>query len=71
MLQVSINELQGSAVKLVVRDISGRVIRTIEASTTAGTNRLEVDLSEMAQGIYTLQCYSNGELLATERVRKQ
>jgi hypothetical protein len=71
MLQVSINELQGSAVKLVVRDISGRVVRTIEASTTAGTNQLDVDLSEVAQGIYTLQCYSNGELLATERVRKQ
>jgi hypothetical protein len=70
-LQVSINELQGSNVSLVVRDMSGRVVSTVAAQTTAGANRLEVDLSEVAQGVYTLQCYSNGELLTTERVRKQ
>jgi hypothetical protein len=71
MLQVSINELQGSRVTLVVRDMSGRVVSTVAAQTTSGVNQVEVDLRDVAQGIYTLQCYSNGELLTTERVRKQ
>jgi hypothetical protein len=71
ILQVSINEMQGSSVTLVVRDMSGRVVNTVSAQTTTGVNQVEVDLRDVAQGIYTLQCYSNGELVATERVRKQ
>ena len=70
VLQVSINEQQGTDVKLVVRDMSGRIVSTVEAHTTVGANRVEVDLRDVAQGIYTLQCYSNGEMVATERVRK-
>ena len=70
VLQVSINEVQGSNVSLVVRDMSGRVVSTVAAQTTGGVNVVDVDLSHVAQGVYTLQYYSNGELLATERVRK-
>jgi hypothetical protein len=50
--------------------MSGRVVSTVAAQTTGGVNVVDVDLSHVAQGVYTLQYYSNGELLATERVRK-
>ncbi|MGI9192617.1 MAG: T9SS type A sorting domain-containing protein, partial [Chitinophagaceae bacterium] len=71
VLQVSVYEQSAGAIKLVVRDMSGRMVKTVEAQTTSGNNQLSVDLSAVAQGIYTLQCYSNGELIVTERIRKQ
>jgi hypothetical protein len=71
LLQVSVYEQSAGAIKLVVRDMSGRIVSTVEAQTMVGANRVEVDLRDVAQGIYTLQCYSNGELVTTERVRKQ
>jgi hypothetical protein len=64
-------EQSAGAIKLVVRDMSGRVVKTVEAQTTSGNNQLSIDLSAVAQGIYTLQCYSNGELIVTERITKQ
>ncbi|MBU3675673.1 MAG: T9SS type A sorting domain-containing protein, partial [Chitinophagaceae bacterium] len=71
VLQVSVYEQSAGAIKLVVRDMSGRVVKTVEAQTASGNNQLSVDLSAVAQGIYTLQCYSHGELVVTERIRKQ
>jgi hypothetical protein len=70
VLQVSVYEQQSSRVTLVVRDMSGRVVKTVEAQTSTGQNQLSVNLSEVAQGLYTLQVYSDGELMMTERVRK-
>ena len=71
VLQVSVYEQRSTRLKLVVRDMSGRVVKTVEAQTVIGHNPLTLDLSDVAQGIYTLQCYSDGELITTERVRKQ
>jgi hypothetical protein len=70
-LQVSINEVEAASYKLVLRDMSGRIISTVSAQTTRGANAISMNLSEVAQGIYSLQCYRDGDLMLTERVRKQ
>jgi hypothetical protein len=71
VLQVNVYEPSAGDIKLVVRDMSGRVVKSVEALTTSAQNQLTIDLSDVAQGLYTLQCYSRGALILTERVRKQ
>jgi hypothetical protein len=53
-----------------VLDMSGRIVKQIEARSEAGMNKLSVDLGDVAQGIYTLQVFENGQMTFVERVRK-
>jgi hypothetical protein len=50
--------------------MSGRIVKQIEARSEAGMNKLSVDLGDVAQGIYTLQVFENGQMTFVERVRK-
>ncbi|MBU3675750.1 MAG: T9SS type A sorting domain-containing protein, partial [Chitinophagaceae bacterium] len=60
------NQLTG----VKVLDMSGRVVKQILAQSEAGMNKLSVDLSEIAQGLYTIQVYANDQMIHVERVRK-
>lgn len=54
-----------------VSDMSGRVVKTVQANTVAGNNKLELDLSTMAAGVYTIQVYENSQRTVVEKIEKR
>ncbi len=59
---------QNTSVKVL--DMSGRVVKQIDAKSQAGANHIQLSLGEIASGVYTVQVYSNNKLSFTSKVRK-
>lgn len=59
---------QNTSVKVL--DMSGRVVKQVEAKSQAGANHIQLSLGEVASGVYTVQVYSNNKLTFTSKVRK-
>jgi hypothetical protein len=59
---------QNTTVKLL--DMSGRVIKQIQAKSAAGMNYIKLKMSELANGVYTVQVYENNNLTYTSKVKK-
>ncbi len=51
-------------------DMSGRLVREVSISTEKGVNTLTLDLQELSNGMYTMFVYQNGQLLHTDKVKK-
>lgn len=54
-INLSFNSYTNSNAQLIIYDISGRIIKQINTATLAGTNKINVETSELAKGIYNLQ----------------
>jgi len=52
-----------------VLDMSGRVVKQMQARTEAGLNKLSVSLGELAGGLYTVQVFESGRLGYTGKVQ--
>ncbi|KXK44443.1 MAG: Delta-60 repeat-containing protein, partial [Bacteroidetes bacterium OLB11] len=59
---------QNTSVKVL--DMSGRVVKQIDAKSQAGANHIQLSLGDIASGVYTVQVYSNNKLSFTSKVRK-
>jgi hypothetical protein len=59
---------QNTTVKLL--DMSGRVIRQVQAKSSVGMNNIQLSLGEIASGVYTVQVYENNHLTHTSKVKK-
>jgi hypothetical protein len=59
---------QNTTVKLL--DMSGRVIRQVQAKSAVGMNNIQLSLGEIASGVYTVQVYENNHLTHTSKVKK-
>ncbi|MBK9300735.1 MAG: T9SS type A sorting domain-containing protein [Bacteroidetes bacterium] len=59
---------QNTTVKLL--DMSGRVIRQVQAKSAVGMNNIQLSLGEIASGVYTVQVYENNHLSHTSKVKK-
>jgi hypothetical protein len=53
-----------------VMDMSGRVVKQIEASTIVGQNKINISLAELTAGLYTIQVINNDKLMHVTRVSK-
>ncbi len=51
-------------------DMSGRLIREVSVSTEKGMNTFTLDVQELSNGMYTMFVYQNGQLLHTDKVKK-
>jgi Secretion system C-terminal sorting domain/Fibronectin type III domain len=67
-IQYSVKEAHTTLLKLV--DMSGRVVKQLNTMSEEGLNEIALDLHDLANGIYTLQVYSNNELVRVTRVSK-
>lgn len=67
-LNVSVSKAQHHAITL--RDMSGRVVRQIQVQSQLGDNHFSVDVSDLAEGIYSVQLTGNAEILFTGKLRK-
>ena len=52
---------QPGVVRVAVLDVTGRVVRAIETSAGAGTARVDLDLMDVASGIYLVRATADGE----------
>ncbi len=57
-----------TSIKLM--DMSGRLVREVSVSTETGVNTLTLDVQELSSGMYTMFVYQNGQLLHTDKVKK-
>jgi hypothetical protein len=67
-LNVSVSKAQHHVITL--RDMSGRVVRQIQVQSQLGDNHFSVDVSDLAEGIYSVQLTGNAEILFTCKLRK-
>ncbi len=51
-------------------DVTGRVIREVEFMTQVGLNELTIDLSDLANGMYTVLMFKDSDLVYTSQVKK-
>jgi hypothetical protein len=61
-------KVQNTTVKVL--DMSGRIVKQIQARSEVGMNKLSISLGEVAGGIYTVQVYENDQLTHVDKVRK-
>jgi len=67
---VAVEEVNGEAVALVLRDALGRSVLTHDAGVTAGEWRYTLDLSAQSQGVYMLEVIV-GDTRVLRRIIKQ
>ena len=54
-INLSFNSYTNGNAQFIIYDISGRIVKQINTATLAGTNKINVETSELAKGIYNLQ----------------
>ncbi len=71
-IQVSYNAIQNQALQLSIYDITGRVVVQQSLEAVAGSNNLNVDISVMSSGIYTLVIsdIANGQRIVQKMVKE-
>jgi hypothetical protein len=62
------SKVQNTTVKVL--DMSGRVVKQIQARSEAGMSTLSVSLGELASGLYTVQVFDNNKLSHVSKVKK-
>jgi hypothetical protein len=62
------SKVQNTTVKVL--DMSGRVVKQIQARSEAGMNKLNISLADLAKGIYTVQIYENNALAHMSKIVK-
>jgi hypothetical protein len=68
---VEVNLLKSSVVTIKITDVTGKLIRTIETLGTKGSNTFDVELTELAAGLYTVQINADNVNLGTQQLLKQ
>jgi hypothetical protein len=68
-IEFSTETLQATKVKVL--DMTGRVVKTVEAVPQAGEHQYTLSLSELSAGMYTVQVYTDDKLSYVSKVQKQ
>ena len=69
-LNIDLTSNQASNTLVKIMDMSGRIVKQVEAKTQKGINNLSISLKELSSGVYTIQILENGKISFIERVRK-
>ncbi|MEZ5045865.1 MAG: fibronectin type III domain-containing protein [Chitinophagaceae bacterium] len=68
-VEVTATAKENTTVK--VFDMSGRLVKQLQANTEVGVNNLSIDLSDVSNGLYSVQVYANDNLTHISKVNKQ
>lgn len=71
VLNIELSAVENASTVVKVFDMSGRLVKQIQANTEKGTNNLVIDLKDVTNGIYTVQVLENGKLTNVTKVTKQ
>jgi hypothetical protein len=58
-----------STMKII--DMSGRIVQLVQAKTVSGSNTIQIDISTLANGIYTLKLFNDTNLISTHKIEKK
>ncbi len=61
-------KVQNTTVKVL--DMSGRIVKQVQARSEAGMNKLSLSLGDIASGVYTVQVFENDQLTHVSKVKK-
>lgn len=70
MLNIDLYTSRAQNTTVKVLDMSGRIVKQIQARSEAGVNKLTIDLSEVANGVYSIQVFENDVMTHVDRIRK-
>ncbi|HOZ50358.1 MAG TPA: DUF4331 family protein [Chitinophagaceae bacterium] len=70
ILKVNIQTESASDIQFKVSDISGRLIKEIQAKGQEGANQFEINLSEMKMGIYIIEVLENKQQRSVHRITR-
>lgn len=69
---INVDLYNEAAANIVVKvlDMSGRVVKVVNAKSDKGMNKILVDISEVASGLYTIKVLSNDKQMFTSKINK-
>jgi hypothetical protein len=70
-LNIDFNSANNQNVTIKILDISGRILKQIETTSTKGANNYKIEMSEIANGIYTVQLLLHNKLNYTGLIEKK
>jgi hypothetical protein len=70
-LFIDITSEKSAIAEVHITDVTGRMIKTIKANLIAGTNPLEIGMSDIAAGNYDVSVFQNSKLMTTQKIAKQ
>jgi hypothetical protein len=71
VLNIEITTQKASQLEVKINDLNGRLVKTIKTNTIAGTNTIDVNLSEFSHAVYDVTIYENGKLKHAEKITKK
>jgi hypothetical protein len=70
VLNIDLMATEASVTVVKITDMSGRLIQQVQTNAVQGFNTIQVNLSALSSGLYTIQLLENGQSLFIERIRK-
>ncbi|HPI54624.1 MAG TPA: T9SS type A sorting domain-containing protein, partial [Chitinophagaceae bacterium] len=67
-IELYASQSQKNTIKLI--DMSGRLVKQLQVSSVSGVNNLELNLTDVASGVYTIEVYANDYMMQVSRIRK-
>ncbi|MBL7764723.1 MAG: T9SS type A sorting domain-containing protein [Chitinophagaceae bacterium] len=65
-IDLNVSNAQNTTVKII--DLSGRIVKQIQAKTEKGLNTLSINLDGISEGVYAVQVLENDALMSVSRV---
>ena len=70
VLNIDLFATEASTTSVRISDMSGRTVKSVLLKSVAGMNNVTISLSELANGLYTVQIFTNDKLSFVQKVRK-
>ncbi|MBP6623546.1 MAG: T9SS type A sorting domain-containing protein [Chitinophagaceae bacterium] len=69
-LQIDLFAAKAQNTNINIVDMSGRTLKQVQLKSVQGANHFEVNLDEIASGLYFVQIYENDKLVSVSKVKK-
>ncbi len=70
VLQIDLYTVKEQNTTIKIMDMSGRIIKQVQAKSIKGLNNLSISLGEFTNGVYTVQIFENNQLTQVSKVNK-
>ena len=70
VLNIDLFATEASTTSVRISDMSGRTVKSVLLKSVAGMNNVTISLAEVANGLYTVQIFTNDKLSFVQKVRK-
>jgi len=70
VLNIDLFATEASTTSVRISDMSGRTVKSVLLKSVTGMNNVTISLAELANGLYTVQIFTNDKLSFVQKVRK-